>query len=116
MEVEITSESMTSDELQDALTAHVVDDGVTFEQRTPQYRTGIEVAVVVALITGGGAALSAVVTGLFTLAAASRTTGKKIVIRGREGSIEIPADTPAEDIPKLIELAREFDRPVVELP
>lgn len=116
MEVEITSASMTSAELHDALATHAVGNGFAFEQRPPQYRTGLEVAVVVALITGGTGALSAMITGLFSLAAAKRSSGKMIVIRGREGSIEVPADTPKSEIPRLIELAREFDRPVIELP
>jgi hypothetical protein len=117
VEIEITSGSMNQAELRAALESYLDHADVTFEERPPQYRaTGLEIPIIAALISGGASTLSAFITGLFTLTAAKRKEGGKIVIRGRTGSIEVPVDTPASEIPRLVELTRQLDAPTIELP
>jgi len=115
LEIEITSGSMSAADLRAALESMVPAAEVQFDERPPQFRV-VETAVVVALVSGGASALTALITGAFTLAAAHRAARRPLVIRGRTSSIEVPPGTPASEIPRLVELARELDDPVVELP
>ncbi len=117
-EIEIESGSLSAAELQAALAECTDGTQVQFEARDPQneYRV-IPVAVVVAMMSGGATALSALISGIFAFIGSRRTDNGKIVIRGSDGrSIEFPADTPASEIPRLVELAHQLDRPTIQLP
>ncbi|MCO8276776.1 hypothetical protein M1L60_39975 [Actinoplanes sp. TRM 88003] len=113
MEIEIVSATMRPAALRAALEAEV--PGVPFAERPPRYRA-VDTAVVVALVSGGASAFAALISGAFSLAVARRAAQRPLVIRGRSASIEVPPDTPPEDIAKLVELARGLDEPVLELP
>jgi hypothetical protein len=116
LDIEITSESLPATELRAALTERAA--GVRFEVREPvrRYRNGASTAVVVAIVSGGMATFSAVITGIFALLSSRQGGDRTIVIRGSNRSIEFPADLPEEDRVQLVELALHLDDPVIELP
>ncbi|MGW4940399.1 hypothetical protein ACWEOZ_02255 [Actinoplanes sp. NPDC004185] len=113
MEIEIVSASMRPPALRAALEAEV--PGVPFAERPPRYRA-VDTAVVVAVLSGGASALTALISGVFSLAVARRAAERPLILRGRSASIEVPPDASPEDIAKLVKLARELDEPVLELP
>ncbi|WP_404870014.1 hypothetical protein ACI1MP_31055 [Kitasatospora griseola] len=118
-EIQIRSGSLAAGELRRAVSEHVPGAAVQFEVREPasDYRVGIDATVVVAVVSGSASVLSALITGIFSLMAARRSGSANIVIRSADGrSIEFPADTSAEEIPRLVELTRQLDRPSIELP
>jgi hypothetical protein len=113
VEIEIVSATIRPAALRAALEAEV--PGVPFAERPPRYRA-VDTAVVVAVVSGGASALTALISGVFSLSVARRAAERPLVIRGRSASIEVPPGTPPEDIAKLVELARGLDEPVLELP
>lgn len=116
MDIEITSESLAAVELRAALVEFSAD--VRFEVREParRYRTSPSAAVLVAIVSGGMATFSALITGIFAFVSARQGGNKTIIIRGATRSVEFPADLSEEDRVKLIELAHRLDGPVIELP
>ncbi|GAA3947971.1 hypothetical protein [Actinoplanes auranticolor] len=53
---------------------------------------------------------------MLSLAVARRAAERPLIVRGRSASIEVPPGASPEDIAKLVELARDLDEPVLELP
>src|SRR4051794_36743736 len=93
VEIEIVSATMRPAALRAALEAEV--PGVPFAERPP--RSGsVDPAVVVALVSGGASALTALISGVFSLSVARRAAERPLVIRGRSASIEVPPGTPPE--------------------
>jgi Effector Associated Constant Component 1 len=118
LEIEIESGSLSSADLQAALAEYTDGTHVQFEERerTSEYRN-MPVAVVVAIMSGGSAALSALISGIFAFITSRRPHGGQIVIRSSDGrSIEFPPDTPPGEIPRLVELVHQLDHPTIELP
>lgn len=124
--IEIISGRLPPAELKDALTRHI--DGaevrLDVEHRASLYRGGPGTELLVAYIGGGGATLSALITGVFALLAARRGRqgardgdGAKIVIHGADGSsVECPADATREELDHVVELARRLGSSTIELP
>jgi len=85
---------------------------VTSQMRSPV----VDSSVLVAVVAGGSAALSALVSGLLKVLEKRRDNTAKVVIRGSNGAtIEFPADTPPEALPRLVEFAKSLDDPRIEL-
>lgn len=99
--VELFSRSQTLESLRDDFAA-AGDRSFTVELRRAQTR-GIEPSVLVASITSLGAFLTAV------LGIAQKRKIRRIVISGRRGRIEVPADTPREDVDYFVSKALELD-------
>lgn len=127
MRVEIIGGDLAPADLQSALARSTAGMDIRFDIDRPvsQYRTGPGAAVVVALVSGGATALSALITGVFALASSNRNArrgaegivGGRVVIHGADGSsVECPADATPEDLDRLVELTRKLSRPTIELP
>ncbi|MEM8671718.1 MAG: hypothetical protein AAGG48_29640 [Planctomycetota bacterium] len=79
------------------------------------FRTGIEdPAVLVALVTGGAAALTALIAGILKIAEKRLEGSGRITIRGSTGrSVEVPVDASDARIQALIEHAKSLDKPTI---
>jgi cell division septal protein FtsQ len=72
--------------------------------------------VLVALVAGTSAAISALITSLFRVVEATSKASQDIVVRGRDGTeIRFPADSTTDDIQRLAELAKSLSDPSVEI-
>ncbi len=80
--------------------------------QTPTFRS-LDPAVLVAVVGASGTALGALLGGL--LAVAKQKHSNKIVIRGKNASLEVPADTPLQRIDALLERIRQLENPQVIL-
>jgi hypothetical protein len=73
-------------------------------------------SVLVAIVAGGSAALTTLVSGLLKILEKRRDSTGKIVVRGSDGAtVEFPAGTPPETVIKLVNLARTLAEPRIEL-
>jgi hypothetical protein len=85
------------------------ESSVSLHLKTPDAeleRSAIDPTVLVALIAAAGVGLPKLIEGLFGLL----TTKEKIVLKGKSGrSVEIPANTPDDRLPELIDMAKELD-------
>jgi hypothetical protein len=116
-EVRVTSASLSTIELKQRLE---MNDGIrdsAIELRITQNRPrlrGIEPTVLVALVSAGGTALGALITGLLQVARESHSS--KIVVQGKDGKrLEFPADTPLDKIEEFKKLIKELDSPSITL-
>lgn len=116
LDIEIESRSCSPEELLAGLSGRHPGLSVEIPAASRRFRTGPDAAVVVAIISGGAAAIQALIAGVLALVVARRGGNPKIVIRSRERTIEFPADTPPEDIDQLVDLVRRLDDPAIELP
>lgn len=116
MEVMISAAGVPPEELQEALQNYYLDqfDLPKFEVKLPEagYRdlTGMDSSVLVALVSVGGTALGALLTGLLKIAQGRNAA--KIVIQGKSGRrLEIPADTPVQTMDELLSKVKLIDSP-----
>jgi hypothetical protein len=76
----------------------------------------LDQAVLVALVAGTSAAVSALFTGLLRLVESHFNRTAKIVVRGSDGTaVEVPIGTTHEELEHLVEIARGLNRPEVRL-
>jgi hypothetical protein len=88
-------------------------DAVTV-RRLPNDNRAVDVAVLVALVSAGSAATTAVLTGIFSVLV--RRGGKTVRIRGASGrEIEVPGDTPTDRLGDYIAIARRIDVSSIEI-
>ena len=72
--------------------------------------------VLVAIVAGTSAAVSAVFTGLLRLVETRFNRTAKIVIRGADGTtVEVPVGTTQEELEKLVDIAKRLTGPEVRL-
>jgi hypothetical protein len=123
--IEIVGGRLSPTDLKDALAPYIEDADIRLdiEERTSPYRSGPGTELLVAYVSGGAAAFSALITGVFALLAKRRgqesaaDNGAKIVLRGADGSsVECPADATSEELAHLVELARRLGNSTIELP
>lgn len=121
--IEIVGGRLSPTDLKDALTSHIegADVRLDVDERTSPYRSGPTTELLVAYVSGGAAAFSALITGVFALLAKRRgqesADGAKIVLHGADGSsVECPADATDEELAHLVELARRLGNSTIELP
>ncbi len=96
--------------------APYVGNTVRFEVRNqaPRFRgSGIDSTIVVALVTGGSVAVSAIITALIQWRAKKAPDGTgKIVLKSSSGiTVEVPRDFSDERLREIIEIAQTLDRP-----
>lgn len=103
----------------DEETARAIVDGLGTSdavavRRLPNDDRAVEVAVLVALVSAGSAATTAVLTGIFSVLA--KRGGKTVRIKGASGrEIEVPADTPVDRLDDYIAIARRLDVSSIEI-
>jgi hypothetical protein len=118
MEIHINArnERLSVTGLQSALSKEPgVEQSVTFTIRKPgvEFR-GIDPTILVALVSTIGTGLGAVIAGLFRIAREEKS--KKIIIQGRSGErLEVPADTPPDEIDHLIDRIKQLDSQVLKI-
>jgi hypothetical protein len=120
-EIPIHGRDLNPDQLIEQLTQEVenIAPGITFEKR--DVGIGLRIpfdnpTVVVALITGGSAAVSALVTGLLRILERRKEPHGVLRIVGASGrAIEIPLGATEKELADYVELARSLDRPAIEL-
>jgi hypothetical protein len=110
--ISIQSASHSADELEALLTSDIGSDaGVRLQVNRSR---AVETAVLAAAVGVVGAGLGALIRGLLNVAAQKRAS--KIVVQGRSGrKLEVPANTPVDEIAALIELTKEIDVDQIEL-
>jgi hypothetical protein len=96
--------------------APYVGNTVRFNVRTQVQRfrgSGIDNTVLVALVTGGSVAVSALITALIQWRAKKAPDGTgKIVLKSSSGiTVEVPRDFSDERLREIIEIAQTLDRP-----
>lgn len=75
-------------------------------------RSGADPTVLVAIVSGVSAAVSALISGLLRVLERRRVPSATIVVTGSDGtSVTVPAATDPERIEELLRLARELDSP-----
>lgn len=92
--------------------------GCEFElkRRSASRASGLEPALVVAIISATSAAVSALITGLFRIIEGRYNRTAKVVIRGEDGTIvEVPAGTSPEQLQKFVDIAKSFKKPEVRV-
>lgn len=70
--------------------------------------------ITVALVGLAATSLSALIAGLCAIVKSRR--GQKVVLKGKDGEVQIPADTPPERIQFYVEQAQKLSYPQVNLP
>jgi hypothetical protein len=85
--------------------------------RSPRLRSSVgDPSVLVAVLAGGAAAISALVSGLLRVVEKRQDKTGKVVVRGASGAaVEVPVGTSLEEISKLIEVAKKLDQPGIVL-
>lgn len=108
MEIRISTELLSSRELKEHLEGHLEPaQDVELELRRRTTRS-IDPEVLVALVGAGGAAIHALIVGIFQVLSAKQ--GQKIVIQGSNGRrVEATGQRSAEEIEDLVRQAREID-------
>lgn len=91
-----------------------IADQVGFElhPRASRFRA-IDPTVLVAIVGGSSAAIGAFLSGILQLAKERRSS--KITLQSGDVRIEVPADTPAEEIDELIQKLRSMSKPAIYL-
>lgn len=109
----IESKSLPLREIRESLeaTSEWSDSGVTL---TLQSKLRSDPAVLVAIISVAGTGLTALVAGLLQMV--KRRAEQKIVLEGKHCRLEIPADTPKEEIDRLIEKVEQLGCDKILLP
>jgi ABC-type Fe3+ transport system permease subunit len=85
---------------------------VRLELRHPKskLRSATATSVLVAIVAGSSAAMSALITGLLKVLERKQSVDGKLVLRGANGaSIEVPASTSDGRLQELIELTKSLD-------
>ena len=119
-EIPIYGRDLDPDQLVEDLTREVEDAAsITFQKRNVGIGLRIPFdnpTVVVALITGGSAAVSALVTGLLRILERRKENSGILRIGGASGrTIEVPRDATEKELAQYVELARSLDRPTIEV-
>lgn len=121
LEIRIDSPAFSPEQLRDTLAEAIVANSasITFEVRPASSRLRSPVtdsSVVIAVLAGGAATLSALLTGLLKVVERRQDKAGKIVLKGSNGAtVEVPAGTPAPAVAELIELAKRLDQPRITL-
>jgi hypothetical protein len=116
MQINITSDEIAEDELQQLLNQRLGKDEARniFIQSGSVRLRGADPAVVVALVSASSAAIGALLTGLLQIAK-ERCSGR-ITLQGSDGSrIDVPANTSPEKFDALIENIRKMSQPRVHI-
>ena len=112
IQIALTSTSKTLQELKDALEAHpdITASGAHLELRESKakYRS-IDPTLLVAIVGAAGTGLGALITGLFQVG--QQIVAKKFVLETKDGQkIEVPANTPPEQIDRLLDKLGEVNQ------
>lgn len=83
-------------------------------QWLPSDVRAVEVTVLVAFVSAGSAAATAVLTGVFSVL--TQRGGRTVRIRGASGrEIEVPADTPPDRLEEYLAIAQRLDAVSIEV-
>lgn len=115
-QIKIFSKSIPLQQLKDILEAQPNWNNsgikIILEER---FRSGLDPAIIVAIIGAAGTSMAALINGLIQIY--KKRSEKKIVIMDKSGAIlEVPANTPMEEIDKLLRKVKEFDVDKIILP
>lgn len=101
--------------LKRAASAYTIE--AELELRRPgRLRSGLEQTVVVAIVAGTSAAISALISGVLRLIEIQYNRTAKIVIRGADGTtVEVPFGIKPEELERLAEVAKSLNRPEMKL-
>lgn len=117
-ELILSSNAFSSRELSELLTEEVVlPVGGQFELRpgATSLRSPDQ-TVLVAVVAGTSAAVSALFTGLLRLVEVRFNRSAKIVLRGTDGTtVEVPVGTSQDELDKFIGIAKRLSAPEVRL-
>ncbi len=110
--INIISENIPLQEIMDSLTAQTGWDktNISLQLKLPEerYRSNLDPAILVALISAMGTGITALITGL--LHAIKKSADNRIVMVGKNGTrLEVPANTSIDKMDQLIEKAKTMD-------
>lgn len=114
----LSSNAFDSRELANLLIREMtLPEGGSLElQDGPASQRSPDSTVLVAIVAGTSAAVSALFTGLLRLIETRFNRTAKIVIRGTDGTtVEVPAGTTTEELEKLVSIAKRLSGPEVRL-
>jgi hypothetical protein len=107
-EIPIKWDGQTAQALFDLLDPYLDPDQVALSVKTIHAQGAItDPAILVALVSGAGAAITALITGLLQLAQERR---QRIILQATNGRrLEIPANTSPERIEELLDILRQME-------
>jgi hypothetical protein len=114
IELTLRFDDLAPDDLRAALVLHQPEIGECAQFLVRPARAlrspSLDTSVLVAIVTGGSATISALVMGLLRIVESKRLHGHTIVIRGSSGRrIEVPDTMPISEIRRVAQLAAELD-------
>jgi hypothetical protein len=118
-QVEIVSKSIPLEKIKDFLETQLnrTNSGVKLIVKEPEVRlrSGLNPAVIVAIIGATGTACATLIAGLLRMF--EKNPEKRTVIQGKSGArLEVPADTPPEKISKLLQDVKKLDLDQILIP
>ena len=114
----LSSNAFDARELADLLVQEVIlpDDGSLELQDSQTSQRSPDQTVLVAIVAGTSAAVSALFAGLLRLVETRFNRTAKIVLRGSDGTtLEVPVGTTQEELEQLVTIAKRLTGPEVRL-
>jgi hypothetical protein len=114
----LSSNAFDARELADLLVQEVIlpDDGSLELQDSQTSQRSPDQTVLVAIVAGTSAAVSALFAGLLRLVETRFNRTAKIVLRGSDGTtVEVPVGTTKEELEQLVTIAKRLTGPEVRL-
>ena len=111
-EIEIVAEAFDAGELRNRLQAVLPANEISLDvRREPAYRLGAETAVLVAVATAAGSAVTAIINGLFKILEKRSEKAASITVLSASGAkIEVHGDAPRERVAELVQQLDALDR------
>jgi hypothetical protein len=105
IQIALNSSSKSLEEVKAALESepHIAASGAQLELRAPKKKfRGIDPTLLVAIVGAAGTGLGAIITGLFQIS--QQIAAKKFTLETASGAkLEVPANTPPDQIDRLLE-------------
>lgn len=120
-EIQIACTGLRAKELHDLIYAELSmsSDAIRLELRPNPLafrHPATDPTVLVAIVAGISGTVAALINGLFGFLQKRQSRSDKIVIRGADGTtVEVPADTTQDRLLVLVELAKELDKPRIDI-
>jgi hypothetical protein len=113
MRVRIESNGLTKVQIR-ACIEEAVGEAAAVVDGENNRRTMGDPNAIIAILQGGTTVLTAIVAGL--LAIANSRNGRRVTIEGKWGKVEVPADTPQQEVERYVASAKgDIERVIVEM-